>query len=396
MRDPQPYTRRDFLATTALGLAGCATAARGGAATDPDGGAWGLYVGTYTAGTTSRGIYRLTVDRTDGALRLDGSVAAEVANPSYLAMAPGGRALYAASELTEFAGAASGAVAGFARDAATGALTPRGTRASRGGAPCYVSVDRTGRHLLVANYVGGNVAVLPLGADGSVGEATSVVQHAGRGPHPQRQTAPHAHCIVLDPANRFALAADLGIDRLLVYRFDAATGTLAPAAHEVALKPGAGPRHLAFAPDGRTLYVVNELDSTLVALDYDAATGALRERQALSTRPAGAAGDNFPADLHVHPDGRTVYASNRGDDTLAVFAVAGDGRLSLAQTVPTGGRWPRNFALDPTGRLLLAANQRSDSVVAFRVDEGSGRLTPTGARVPVPAPVCLLFADAAP
>ncbi|GLC26396.1 lactonase family protein [Roseisolibacter agri] len=389
MRDPQPYTRRDFLATTALGLAGCATAGR-----REDDREWRLYVGTYTAGTTSRGIHRLAVDRATGAMRLDGGVAAEVANPSYLALAPDGRALYAASELTEFAGAASGAVAGFARDAATGALAPRGARASRGGAPCYVSVDRTGRYLLVANYVGGSVAVLPLAADGSVGEATSVVQHTGRGPHAQRQTAPHAHCIVLDPANRFALTADLGIDRILVYGFDAATGTLRPAAQPpLALRPGAGPRHLAFAPDGRTLYVVNELDSTLVALDYDPATGALRERQALSTRPAGATGDNFPADLHVHPGGRTVYASNRGDDTLAVFAVAGDGRLSLAQTVPTGGRWPRNFALDPAGRLLLAANQRSDSVVAFRIEEATGHLTPTGASVTVPAPVCLQFAD---
>lgn len=388
MRDPLPYTRRDFLATTALGLAGCATAGRS-AASDAE---WRLYVGTYTAGTTSRGIYRLAVDRASGAMRLDG-VAAEMANPSYLALAPGGRALYAASELTEFAGAASGAVAGFARDTA-GALRPRGSRASRGGAPCYVTVDRTGQHLLVANYVGGNLAVLPLGADGSVGEATSVVQHAGRGPHAQRQTAPHAHCVVLDAANRFALAADLGIDRVLVYRFDAATGALAPAdTPSVALRPGAGPRHLAFAPDGRTLYVVNELDATLVALDFDAATGALRERQTLSTRPAGAGGDNFPADLHVHPRGHAVYASNRGDDTLAVFAVGGDGRLTLAQTIPTGGRWPRNFALDPSGSLLLAANQRSDSVVAFRVDEATGRLTPTGARVTVPAPVCLLFAD---
>lgn len=387
MRDPTPCSRRDFLAVSALGIAGCGAPRRAASA----GAEWQVYVGTYTAGTGSRGIYRLAVDRVTGAPRLAG-LAAEVVNPSYLALAPGARALHAVSEVTEHEGERSGAVVGMARDA-DGALAVRGRAPSRGGAPCYLHVDRTGRHALVANYVGGNVAVLPVGADGTVGAATSVVQHVGRGPHPQRQTAPHAHCIVLDAANRFALAADLGIDRVLAYRFDAATGTLAPTGMEATLRPGAGPRHLAFAPDGRTLYVVNELDSTLTALAYESATGALRERQTLATRPAGAGGDNFPADLHVHPSGRAVYASNRGDDTIAVFAVDAEGRLSLAQTVPTGGRWPRNFALDPTGRLLLVANQRSDAVTAFAVDAASGRLTPTGARVDVPAPVCLLFVD---
>jgi 6-phosphogluconolactonase len=239
------------------------------------------------------------------------------------------------------------------------------------------------------------VAVFPVAPDGGVGAATSVVQHQGRGPHPERQTSPHAHCIVLDAANRFALAADLGIDRVLVRRFDAASGALTPAAvPEVALQPGAGPRHLAFSPDGRTLYAVNELDSTLVVFAYDPETGGLRERQTLSTRPADATTENFPADLHVHPSGRTVYASNRGDDTIAVFAVAPDsGRLTLEQSVPTGGRWPRNFAIDPAGELLLVANQRSDSVVGFRIDPATGQLTPNGSRIELPAPVCLLFAD---
>jgi 6-phosphogluconolactonase len=388
-----PLTRRDFLASAALGAAASTLRARGasasvpGAAADP----WQLYVGTYTGKTGSRGVYRMTADRTTGALHVVG-VAAELEQPSFLALAPDGRSLYAVNELVEYEGRASGALTALAREPGTQALTARGRRASEGGAPCYVSVDRTGRHALVANYVGGNVAVFPVGADG-VGAPTALVHHAGRGPNARRQEGPHAHCIVLDPANRFALAADLGIDRVRVYRFDAAAGTLAPAAvPEVALRPGAGPRHLAFAPDGRTVYVVNELDSTLVAFDYDAPTGRLRERQTLSTRPAGAPGDNYPADLHVHPNGRTVYASNRGDDTIAVVAVAPDGgRLSLAQTVPTGGKWPRNFALDPAGRLLLVANERSGSVVAFGVDAATGRLAPTGARAEVPAPVCLVF-----
>jgi 6-phosphogluconolactonase len=336
----------------------------------------------------------MTADRATGALQLVG-VAAELPQPSFLALARDGRALYAVNELTQFEGAPSGALTALGRDPTSQALTARGQRASRGGAPCYVSLDRTGRHALVANYVGGNVAVFPVGPDG-VGAASAFVQHQGRGPNAARQEGPHAHCILPDPANRFALVADLGIDRVRVYRFDASAGTLVPGpVPEVALRPGAGPRHLAFAPDARTVYVVNELDSTLVAFDYDAERGALAERQQLSTRPAGATGVNFPADLHVHPGGRFVYASNRGDDTLAVFAVGDGGRLSLVQTVPTGGRWPRNFALDPAGRLLLVANQRSDSVVAFRVDQTTGRLTPAGSQATVPAPVCLLFAEPA-
>ena len=404
------YSRRDFLATAALGAAACSRRPRGAAATAASMGAatasaaaegtvaaddaWHLYVGTYTEPGKSRGVYRMRVDRASGALGVDG-VAVEARNPSFLALAPDGRALYAVNELTQFEGSASGALTALGRDPATQALTVRGQRASRGGAPCYVSLDRAGRHALVANYVGGNVAVFPVGAAG-VGAATAFVQHEGRGPNAARQAAPHAHCILLDPGNRFALVADLGIDRVRVYAFDAATGTLAPGpVPEVALRPGAGPRHVAFAPDGRTVYLVNELDSTLVAFDYEAERGALRERQLLSTRPAGASGENFPADLHVHASGRFVYASNRGDDTIAVFAVAGDGRLSLVQTVPTGGRWPRNFALDPAGRLLLVANQRSDSVVAFRVDQATGQLTPTGSPAALPAPVCLLFAGAA-
>ena len=200
---------------------------------------------------------------------------------------------------------------------------------------------------------------------------------------------------MLDSPNRFAVAADLGIDSLLIYRVDDRRGLLtATEQPPVKLRAGAGPRHLAFAPDSRTLYLVNELDSTLVVLAYDPYRGRLRKRQTLSTRPAGARGDNFPADVHVHPRGQTVYASNRGDDTIAVFSVARDsGRLALVQTVSTGGRWPRNFSLDPSGRQLLVANQRSDSVVGFWIDAETGRLSPTGATVQLPSPVCLLFAN---
>ena len=389
-------SRRDFLGASALatiGLASWPGAASGASAGSAFASAdtWELYVGTYTNNSASRGIYRVELAKETGAFA-NVSMVAECADPSYLALSPDRRRVVAVNELLSYEGKAAGALTTYARDAATGALTKLNERSSLGGAPCYVSFDRAGRHFLVANYVGGNVAVFPVGEQGA-GESTAFVQHEGAGPNRARQAGPHAHCIVVDPRGTFALATDLGTDAIEVYRYDAAAGRLLAApGRRTALAPGAGPRHLAFAPDGRTLYVVNELDSTLVAFRYAAATAIGAQRQVISTRPAGAAGTNFPADLHVHPSGRAVYVSNRGDNTIAVFSVApGSGRLTLAQTVPTGGDWPRNFALDPAGRFLLVAHQRSHVVTTFAVDAGTGRLTRTGAEASIPAPVCLLF-----
>ena len=381
-------TRRSFIRSAALGvLAARRFASEEGA---PE---WRLYAGTYTGEGGSRGIYGMALDRESGALRSDGLMA-ETPNPSFLALAPNRQTLYAVNELTEFGGRPSGSVTAFARDTRTGALTSLGQQPSRGGAPCYITVDRAGRYVLVANYVGGNVALLPIGRNGALGESTAMIQHFGSGPNAERQEKAHAHCIILDAPNRFAIAADLGIDALVIYRVDDRRGLLRPTEEgHVALHPGSGPRHLAFAPRSPTLYLVNELDSTLVVLAYDPYRGRLRERQVLSTRQANARGDNFPADLHVHPRGHTVYASNRGDDTIAVFSVSPDtGRLTLVQSVPTGGQWPRNFAIDPDGTQLLVANQRSNSVVGFWIDARTGHLSPTGARVELPTPVCLVFA----
>jgi len=384
-----PLSRRDFLATTAVGLAGYAAGGAGGAggADEPL-----VHVGTYTEGGRRDGVYRFRMNRVDGTLRPAGAAAAGD-NPSFLAMHPTRGFLYAVNEVTEYGGEPSGAVSAFAVDPGTGQLTLLNRQSSRGGAPCYVSVDDTGRFALVANYVGGSVAVLPIAEDGRLGEAAAVVQHRGSGPNAKRQKGPHAHCVILDPSNRFALAADLGIDRIMVYRFDARAGTLTPAAVPfAALPPGAGPRHLAFHPTGRVLYVVNELDLTLGVFGYDAATGALTAVQMLpilSERPAGEA---IAADLHVLPSGRFLYASVRGDDSIAVFAVdQGAGTLTPVQRVSTSGDWPRNFAIDPTGRFLLVANQRSNTIVGFHVDPATGRLAETGQRLEVPAPVCIRF-----
>ncbi len=388
---PTLVSRRAFLGAGAAAAGLLAWPRVVEAAAPAPGDAWELYVGTYTSNTASRGIYRVEVLRATGAFR-SLSLAAEARDPSYLALTTDGRMLVAVNELTAFEGEAAGALSAFVRDPASGALTLAGMRSSQGGAPCYVSVDRAGRHALVANYLGGNVAVFPLGGAAGVGASTAMVRHEGRGPNAARQQGPHAHSIVLAPGERFALAADLGIDRVRVYRYDAAGGTLSPAAvPEVALAPGSGPRHLAFAPDGRTLYVVNELDATLAVLTWDGRTGGLRLRHVVSTRPADARGANFVADLHVHPSGRAVYVSNRGDDTLAVFATPGGSAPALVQSVPTGGHWPRNFALDPDGRLLLVAHQRSHSITSFAVDPATGRLTRTGHEATVPAPVCLRF-----
>jgi 6-phosphogluconolactonase len=332
------------------------------------------------------------MDPRSGGLRLVASVDAG-ANPSFLAIRPGGDVLYAVNEVTEHGGKASGAVSAFSIDRATGALRRLGEQPSEGGAPCHVSVDRGGRAVLVANYAGGNVALLPIQAGGALTPATHVAQHRGSGPDEARQTSAHAHCIVADPTNRYALAADLGIDRVLVYRLDLDGGSLRHVAGgDAQLQPGAGPRHLAFHPSLPLAFVANELDSTVTTLGFDADRGALTPLKSDSTLPAGWRGTSYAADIHFAPSGRSLYVSNRGHDSIAVFAVAeGSGALALEQVVPTSGDWPRNFSLDPSGRWLLVANQRSGTVVVFARDEASGHLTPTGERIGIPSPVCVRF-----
>jgi 6-phosphogluconolactonase len=350
-----------------------------------------LYIGTYTW-TGSQGIYIFEMDPASGALTAKGT-APRVESPSFLAVDPHHRYLYAVDEIETFGGEKTGAVSAFAIQAGTGALTLLNQQPSEGSGPCHVTVDREGRNVLVANYGSGSVAVIPIEKDGRLGAPTCKIQHQGSGTDPGRQEGPHAHSINLDAANHFAIAADLGLDKLLVYRFDMHKGTLAPASPPFAtVAPGSGPRHFAFHPDGRTAYVINELNSTVTAFSYDAATGTLKEIQSLSTLAPGFQGTNNPAEIAVHPSGKFLYGSNRGDNSIVLYTIEpGTGKLHFASTEPTGGKNPRNFVVDPSGKFLLVANQDSDNVVIFRIDAQTGRLTPTGQTIQVPKPVCVRF-----
>jgi 6-phosphogluconolactonase len=348
-----------------------------------------VYVGTYTTGK-SEGIYLYRMNLSSGELK-HVSTTAGVVNPSFLTVDPRRRYLYAVNEVTDFAGKTDGAVSAFAIDRNTSALQFLNQQSSLGGAPCYVTIDHTGRFVLVANYAGGNVSVLSVEHDGRLGGAADMDQHQGSSVNADRQEGPHAHSIVLDKANRYAYSCDLGTDRIMIYRFDSNKGTLTPNKQPwVRVKPGAGPRHFTFHPSGLYGYVMNELDATVTAFRCDRAAGTLQEVQTVHTLPEGFSEVNATADIHVSPSGKFLYGSNRGHNSIVVFEIDDrTGKLRLIQHVATQGRTPRNFAIDPTGRFLLAANQESDTIVTFRIDPANGRLKPTGHITEVPSPVCL-------
>jgi 6-phosphogluconolactonase len=349
-----------------------------------------LYVGTYTD-HGSKGIYAYRFDSATGKSTALG-LAAESAEPSFLAIAPSGKFLYAINEMSQFNGQPTGAVSAFAIQPKTGKLMLLNQVSSRGDGPAHIALDRSAKYALVSNYDQGSVAVFPLLKDGRLGEATAFVQHKGSSVNPKRQEGPHAHAAVFSPDNRFTIVADLGLDQLLVYRFDAALGTLGSDPQIVRAVPGAGPRHLAFDGAGRHLYVINEMESTVVTYAYDAENGRLSELQIVSALPKGFARTSEAAEIEMHASGTFLFASNRGDDSIAVFAVnAKDGTLTPVEIDSTGGKTPRNFALDPTGAWLLAANQDSDDIVVFRVDPGSGHLTQDGPVLRVSSPVCVRF-----
>jgi 6-phosphogluconolactonase len=350
-----------------------------------------MYVGTYTEdGSKSTGIYAYRYDPATAEITSAG-LAAETVNPSFLAVHPNHRFLYAVNEVGNYKGQKSGAVSAFAIDRVTGKLTLINQVASKGADPCYIIVDKTGKYVLVANYTGGSVAVFPVAEDGRLGEASAFVQHTGHGTNPERQEGPHAHSIDLSADNRFAIVDDLGLDETIVYRFD--KGTLIPNGPQFGnADPGAGPRHFAFHPNGKFAYVVNEMGTSVSVFAFDGNAGVLRPQQTISTIPKGFAEHNDDAEIGVHPSGKFLYASNRGHDSIAVFTIdSNKGTLSFVEYASTKGKTPRSFEIDPTGSLLFAENEKSNNIVVFRIDQQTGRLTATGKVLEVVEPVCVKF-----
>lgn len=353
-----------------------------------------VYVGTYTTGD-SKGIYTFELDLESGQAT-EPKLAAELRNPSFLAFDPTHKYLFAVNEVADFPGVppgprGAGGVTSFRIDAATGQLTKLNDQLSGGGGPCHLSVDATGKNVLVANYGGGSVAVLPINADGTLKPASSFIQHEGTSVDPRRQEGPHAHSVNLSADNKFAFVADLGLDKVLIYRFDAEQGKLTPNDPPFAqVKPGGGPRHFAFHPNGKFAYTNNEMTLVETAFSYNAAAGSLTPVQDISTLPADANRDGAStAETLAHPSGKFLYVSNRGHGTIAIFQIQANGQLKAAGHAPSGGKVPRNFGMDSQGKFLLSANQDNAVIRVSKINQDSGALEPTGQELHVPNPVCV-------
>jgi len=381
------FSRRQFLQAGGIGVLG-AFAYRANAWSNQNH-HFTLYVGTYTSGK-SEGIYGYNMTPPSGKLNRSNSF--KSVNPSFLSIDQSKSYLYAVNEVGEYGGRPSGAASAFAIDHSKETLTLLNQEATLGADPCYVTVDSKRKNLLVANYTGGSVTVLPIRPDGSLGTATDVKQHEGSGPKEQ-QKGPHAHCIILDRKERHALVADLGIDKIMIYEYDGSRGKLTPNKQPfVQLQAGAGPRHLTFHPNGDYLYAISELDSTLTSFKYDDDDGTLKQIETVSTLPADFRGVSYCADVHIHQSGKFLYGSNRGHNSIVVFRIdRGNGKLKLVEHVWTQGDWPRNFVIDPYGQFLFVANQRSDNVVTFSIDQETGHLELTRFFEEIPSPVCLKF-----
>jgi 6-phosphogluconolactonase len=346
-----------------------------------------LFIGGYTP-AAEPGIQAYHFDASTGALTARGSCTG-IHNPGYLVVHPNRRWLFAVSETSQAGDGTYGAVWALRFEAEPFSLRPVNHQSSRGDAPCHLRLDHTGRWLFVSNYTSGSAGVLPIQDDGSLGDLTDFVQHHGHGPNADRQEGPHAHSTIVSPDNRFVIVADLGLDQLVIYGFDAQAGKLHPHSQGTA-RPGAGPRHMTFHPGGQILYVVNELNSTVAAYDYDAAGGTLRERQALDMLPPGAP-ENTAADIHLSASGKRLYASNRGHNSIAVYEVDRAGGLERLDVVSCGGNWPRNFALAPGGHYMLVANQYSGVVSVLPLGEGGAEIGTAVTSAAVPQAACIQF-----
>jgi 6-phosphogluconolactonase len=347
-----------------------------------------LYIGDYT-GQTNKGITMAQFHPDSGAIT-DMELAAETPNPTFLELHPSGRFLYAANEVSSFEGQKTGSVSAFRTDRAYGKLTSIGRWSSGGPGPCHVSVDKTGQTVLAANYGGGSVASYKIEQDGGLRGPISFHQHKGSGPVARRQDGPHAHSANATPDNNYVVVCDLGLDEIKIYKLDAAAGSIE--FHDTTkLAPGSGPRHFAWHPNGKLGFSVNELLSTVTAFAWDAGQGKLKELQTIGTLDEGFTGQNSTAEIRVHPSGKWLWASNRGDDSIAGFSIDPAGKLAKIDRISTQGQVPRNFNIDPTGRWLLAANQKTNNIIVFRIDQKTGKLGQTDKGIIVGAPVCLRF-----
>ncbi len=381
--------RRDLLKGIGLGALCTAVPAFSGASTKENPKGFYVYVGTYTRGE-SEGIYVYWLDMPSGKLEYRNK-ATGIDNPSFLVIEPKHRYLYAVNEISNFEGKRGGAVSAFSIDQQSAGLKLINQQPTHGGAPCYVTTDNESEWILTANYSGGNAAVFPVENGGWVGPESDLVRHQGSSVNERRQKSPHPHCIILDAANRYAFVPDLGMDKVMIYKFDSAEGKLIP--NEVPFfqtKPGAGPRHMTFHPNGKFAFVIQELNSTITSLAYDASVGSLEEIQTESTIPQDFEGENWCADIHVSPSGKFLYGSNRGHNSIVIFKIdETSGELEFVGRESTRGETPRNFAIDPTGKYLLAANQNTNNVFTFHIDPDTGKLEPTGHSADIPSPVCL-------
>jgi len=352
-------------------------------------GDWTMYVGTYTRGP-SKGIYAYKFQSSTGKATPIG-LAAETSNPSFLAVHPRQRFLYAVNENN------TGMISAFAIDPATANLKLLNQVSSKGSGPCHLSVDQTGKWLFVANYNNGSDAAYPINANGSLGEASATSQHSGKSVNAQRQSGPHAHMAAISPDNRFVWVPDLGLDRILSYRIDPAKGGMTPNDPPFAkVEPGFGPRHVVFRADSKFAYVMSEMGENVTVFSYDAAKGTMQQVQVISALPEGYTGAKSGAEIAIHPNSKFLYASNRGPDSIAIFKVdAAKGTLTAAGNVPAGGKTPRAFTIDPTGNYLLAANQDSNNIAIFKIDQQTGGLKPTGDTIEVGSPVSVIFVSTA-
>jgi len=347
-----------------------------------------VYFGMYTSGNNgSKGIYRSVLDTNTGELTSPVLVA-EATNPSFLEIHPNGKYLYAVSESGR-----AGTVSAFAINPETKNLKLLNSKPSGGSGPCHVNIDHAGKNVLVTNYNSGSVSVIPIKSDGSLAEPSCFVQHEGSSVNPQRQKGPHAHSVNISPDNRFAFVADLGLDKIMIYRLDVDKGTITPNDPAfVKVKPGSGPRHFTFGNDGKYAYVINEMGGTITVFAYEPTSGTLTEIQTISTLPDDFVGSNSCAEVRVHPNGRFLYGSNRGHDSIAVYRIdPANGKLTFVEHEKAGIKTPRNFNIDPTGKFCLVANQGSDSVVVFKINQKTGAVEPTGNKISMGKPVCIRF-----